>query len=386
MPSAVRGSEVASSNARGAHHAGNSAFTSSRSASSDGGSATSTGTTTAVTRRPHSGSGRPMTATSATRVGRHQSLTGSGHVLAAADDQVVGATGDGEPARRRLDRPDVTRPVPPRRVLGVGAVAVAAQHRRARQGDGAVVADHEPDTVERQPVVDDPGTRLGHPIGGDRVGGPIGGNGRAAEQDASEQRGVDAAQCGGYERDVRRSRQGRQLDVGGIERRVDDEAGAAQERPGDHREPADVVQGEAGQPGAVGVDAEIRRGRVGGEEQGVVGQHHPLRGAGRAARRHHDGVAGFGRATVEPTALTVGLDDRVRFERLDDRGPPGAGEAGVEGEDCVAGVPHRLQRCDEGRSAFDVDRHESGHGARVLPVSKSGANRGRPIDPARIRQ
>jgi len=63
----------------------------------------------------------------------------------------------------------------------------------------------------------------------------------ATEQDVSEQRGVDATQGRGHQRDVRGAGERGELDVGSVETGVHHQTGAADERPGEDREPADVV-------------------------------------------------------------------------------------------------------------------------------------------------
>ena len=65
------------------------------------------------------------------------------------------------------------------------------------------VRDGHLDLVERDPVVDDAGPRLGHAVGDDHVGGELTGRPAAAEEDAGEAGGVESPQGGRHQGDVR---------------------------------------------------------------------------------------------------------------------------------------------------------------------------------------
>ncbi len=66
------------------------------------------------------------------------------------------------------------------------------------------MGDGELDIVQRNAVVDDPGSRFRHPVGDHDVGRQVAGGPAAPEQNSGEERGVETAQRGGHQREVRR--------------------------------------------------------------------------------------------------------------------------------------------------------------------------------------
>src|ERR1019366_7184426 len=86
-------------------------------------------------------------------------------VLASGHDEVVEPPVHVKPAVAG-DAPGVTRGQPAvRGQAGGGSVPVAAQQRWPAQLDLAALADPHGDAGEGQPVVDDPPTALGEPVG-----------------------------------------------------------------------------------------------------------------------------------------------------------------------------------------------------------------------------
>ena len=130
---------------------------------------------------PTRGSGRPATASSATPgMPASARSTAAGHTFSPP----VLMTSPMRPSTRQHavdDRPGVAGGEPPVGVLGVGAVAVAAQQHRAAHVDLAL-DDAQLDAVERAPVVRDAAAGLGHAVGAHDVGGELAGCRGAAEQ------------------------------------------------------------------------------------------------------------------------------------------------------------------------------------------------------------
>ncbi len=125
-------------------------------------------------------------------------------VLAAGDDEVAAAAVHDEPAVG-VELADVAGREPSPRVLGVSAVAVAAEEHRAAQHDAAVVlVDRDLHAVERHAVVHDTAAGLGHPVGRHDIRREGFWGRRSAEHDHPEQGRVDATQRGGHERHERR--------------------------------------------------------------------------------------------------------------------------------------------------------------------------------------
>jgi hypothetical protein len=109
----------------------------------------------------------------------------------------------------------------------------------------------------------------------------------------------------------------------GIELRQEDDAPSHMLESEQPARPRHERKRRAGEIDVVAGQAELERGRHGGGHQVSVGQHHPLRGAGRSARVDQD--------------RDVGLFDRNRFrrgygrKRLPFRRSGKAGRASVDG-------------------------------------------------------
>ena len=121
---------------------------------------------------------------------------------AAGNDQLpIGV----EPAGIAGGEP-VPRPVGPHDPPVVPAPIAAQQHRGADQdlplgarAGSLRSAERHLDSFQRPAVVNDTGARLGHAVGGDNVGREHVRNPAAAEEDAGEDRGIEAPERGRHQ-------------------------------------------------------------------------------------------------------------------------------------------------------------------------------------------
>ena len=189
------------------------------------------------------------------------------YLLGPRRDRVVHAARDHQ-LPVGTDVPGVSRGEPVLRAVGsldatVPTVPVAAEeHRGADQdlafpgrvqvraaGSARLRAHGDLHARERGPVVDHARAGLGHPVRGHDVGGQRDGHSAAAEEDAGEDRRVDAPECGRHESHVRgATRTPRRLDGVRIKAGHDDERGSRDDRSGHDRQPPDVRQWQAGEP------------------------------------------------------------------------------------------------------------------------------------------
>ena len=137
-------------------------------------------------------------------------------------------------------------------------------------------------------------------------------------------------------------------DRSGVEPGVHGEGRAGEERLGDDAEPAEVGEGEAGQPLVPrrGVDAQGGVACPGRGADGTVGEHDALGLARRAAGGHHQGIAVLD-LVARPQAPQDPLACRPR-------------EAVVEGQHRVAAVPRPPEAGHE--PLVGLDCHQAGHG------------------------
>ena len=153
------------------------------------------------------------------------------------------------------------------------------------------------------------------------------------------------------------------------------EGGAGGQRPGDHRQAADVGERQAGEPTDVGADP----GGGGGDERGVldrgVRQDRPLRGARRTGRGHDQGVAGLYRFPAgQPVSVSVRIDDPTRSLGAQHRGGVVPGCPTIERQRGVAVVPDPLERVDEPWSAVQIESHQFRHAEKCAASARPGAH------------
>ena len=274
------------------------------------------------------------------------------------------------------DLPPVAGGQPSPRPVGtrdarVDPVAVAAQQHGAAHEDlallaaaGGPVADGHVDAAERSPVVDEAGAGLGQPVGGDDVLREPSRRGRPTEQHTGERRGVETAEGGGHERDVRRHTvTAERLDLGAVERRQHRERRPGPQGPGDDGEPADVSEGEAGQPPVASrVDPEPCGGRRRRGVHRLPGEHHAAGRPERAAGREHERVAGLdGSPPGEGATLEVRTDHGGGSELSGDGECRGTPEPLVHGHRRVPLLPDASECRHEFGASRQVERDEVRH-------------------------
>ena len=139
----------------------------------------------------------------------------------------------------------------------------------------------------------------------------------------------------------------RSLDGGDLEAGQHGELRPGVERTRHHGQPADVGQGEAGEPVVVGLHRQAVAGRSRRRRDGIVGQDHAFRSAGRAARGHDERIARLDLVAHSHRRTQLAL--RI------------AGQSLVDGEGGIAGIPDSLQLVDEAGTSRQVDRNEPVH-------------------------
>ena len=117
--------------------------------------------------------------------------TASGHTF-SPPVMITSSTRPNTCSTRLVEGADVTGVEPAFSILGIGAVAVAAQEHRSSDRDlaGRRVDCHL-DAVERHAVVHDATAGLGHAVRRHHVGGELRGRRRAPEHDEPEAGGID---------------------------------------------------------------------------------------------------------------------------------------------------------------------------------------------------
>ena len=103
--------------------------------------------------------------------------------------------------------------------------------------------------------------------------------------------------------------------------------------------------------------------RVRGRLDRIVREDDALRSAGRAARRHHERVAGVDRSTAGACdRRAAGVDDLGHTELVELLRDEGGRQAVVDGEHGVARIPRTSQLVDEARTGGHGERDEPVHG------------------------
>ena len=242
--------------------------------------------------------------------------------------------------------------------------------------------------VQWAAVVDDAAAGLGHAVGADDVARDLG---RAAGPRRGAPSGRRRYRCGpGRWRPARRawprpaaaastasaSKRGRtESDVPVTSARVTTD------------EPADMAEGQAGQPPVpIGIDVQpARRGPGRGVDRGM-GQHDALGVTSGPTRRHDEGVARLDRATTGDGPAVADRVDHGPGSHLGDQAIAGRrGQPRIDRQHRVPGVPCPLEGVDEGPAPGHRQPHQLGHAAMleagpgrlVRPVG--GAGRLRPV-------
>ena len=115
------------------------------------------------------------------------------------------------------------------------------------------------------------------------------------------------------------------------------------------------------------VDAEPGAGGRGRRGHGVVGEHHALGLAGRAAGGHDQRVARLDGTAAVQGLLAVDVEERGRGHRLEQRPAGRRGQAGVDRERGVAAVPDPLEGHDEGGPGRQGHGDQVRHGSAGYP-------------------